>query len=131
MKRAAIREFMTPLPHTIGRDQPMSAAHRLMNEHRIRHLPVLAGGELVGIVSDRDLKFVEALKDVDPERVTIEEAMSQAPYTVAPETPLGEVVSKMADERYGAALVVERGSVVGIFTAIDALRTLSDMLSRT
>lgn len=131
MKRAAIREFMTPLPHTIGRDQPLSAAHRLMNEHHIRHLPVLSAGQLVGIVSDRDLKFVEALKDVDPERVTIEEAMSQAPYTVAPSAPLGEVVAQMASERYGAALVLEHGHVVGIFTAIDALRTLADLLGKT
>ncbi len=128
MKRTAIRESMTPLPHTIGRDQPLIAAHRMMREFHIRHLPVLAGGALVGIVSDRDLKFIEALKDVDPETVTIEEAMSQAPYTVAPETPLGDVVKAMARERYGAALVVEHGHVVGIFTAIDALKVLADVL---
>ncbi len=130
MKRTAIRESMTPLPHTIGRDQPLAAAHRLMNEHRIRHLPVLAEGKLVGIVSDRDLRFIESLKDVDPERVTVDEAMSQEPFTVAPETPLGDVVATMASERYGAALVVEHGRVVGIFTAIDALRILADVFAR-
>ena len=131
MKRTAIRDSMTPLPHTVGRDQTLASAHHIMNEHRIRHLPVLAGGHLVGIVSDRDLKFIEALKDVDPERVTIEEAMSQEPYTVPPETPLGDVVRTMATERYGAALVVEHGKVVGIFTAIDALRLLADVFEKS
>jgi acetoin utilization protein AcuB len=128
MKRTAIREFMTPLPHTIGRDQPLSAAHHMMAEHHIRHLPVLSGGQLVGIVSDRDLKFVEALKDVDPERVTIEEAMSQAPYAVTPDTPLGAVVAAMATDRFGATVVMEHGRVVGIFTAVDGLRTLAKLL---
>jgi acetoin utilization protein AcuB len=122
---------MTLLPHTVGRDQTLAAAHHMMNEHRIRHLPVLAGGKLVGIVSDRDLKFIEALKDVDPERVTIEEAMSQEPYTVPPETPLGDVVRTMATERYGAALVVDHGKVVGIFTAIDAMRLLADVFEKS
>ncbi len=131
MKRTAIRNSMTLLPHTVGRDQTLASAHHMMSEHRIRHLPVLAGGQLVGIVSDRDLKFIEALKDVDPERVTIEEAMSQEPYTVPPETPLGDVVRTMATERYGAALVVDHGKVVGIFTAIDAMRLLADVFEKS
>lgn len=57
-------------------------------EHQIRHLPVLDGGKLVGIVTQRDLHLVETLKGVDQQTVTVEEAMSQDVYTVEPETPL-------------------------------------------
>lgn len=130
MKHTSIRAHMTPTPHTIGRDQTLAFAHALMRTHQIRHLPVLTGGKLVGIVSDRDLRFIESLKDVDPQRVLVEEAMTQEPYTVASTAPLGEVVRTMAENRYGAALVVDEGHVIGIFTAVDALRVLADVLQK-
>jgi acetoin utilization protein AcuB len=50
-----VERFMTRSPLTIGQDQPLAAAHRMMREHRVRHLPVLDGGMLVGVVSQRDL----------------------------------------------------------------------------
>ena len=45
---------------------------------------MLSGGKLVGIITDRDLALIETLKDVDPTKVSVEDAMSQAPYTVTP-----------------------------------------------
>lgn len=119
---------MSPTPHTIGSEQTLATAHALMRQHGVRHLPVLHGGKLLGIVSQRDLFFVESLKDVDPERVTVEEAMTQEPYVVDAETPLPEVVRTMAQSRYGAALVTEKSKVVGIFTAVDALHLLATLL---
>ena len=121
---------MSAVPVTIGIDQPMTAAHQLMREHRIRHLPVLAGGRLVGVVSDRDLHLVETLRDVDPDKVAVEDALSPDPYTVAPETPLDEVVQTMADRKLGSALVVRGTRVVGIFTTVDALHALAALLQR-
>jgi len=123
-----VRGAMTPTPHTIGADQTLASAHELMRQHGVRHLPVLHGGKLLGIVSQRDLFFVETLKDVDPERVTVEEAMSQEPYVVDAETPLPEVVRVMAQSRYGAALVTEHNKVIGIFTAIDGLHLLATLI---
>ena len=46
---------MTETPHSIGKDQPLAVAHRLMKEHDLRHLPVLEQGKLVGLVSERDV----------------------------------------------------------------------------
>jgi acetoin utilization protein AcuB len=129
MSDTTIRFYMTPMPHTIGADQTLSTAHRLLKQHHIRHLPVLKAGHVVGILSDRDLSFVETLKDVDPERLAVEEAMTPDPYTVEPEAPLAKVVAEMAEHRFGAALVVEHGHVIGIFTAVDGLRVLAERLA--
>lgn len=123
-----IEKYMTPTPRTIGQEQTLAAAHRLMRDERIRHLPVLEGGRLVGMLSDRDLHLIESLKDVDPEKVPVEDAMTPTPYTVEPDAPLDEVVATMAQHRYGSALVERRGKVVGIFTAVDALRAFAELL---
>jgi acetoin utilization protein AcuB len=130
MKIPSVQQYMSAVPVTIGIDQTMSTAHQLMREHRIRHLPVLAGGRLAGVVSDRDLHLVETLRDVDPDKVAVEDALSPDPYTVAPETPLDEVVQTMADRKLGSALVVRGTRVVGIFTTVDALHALAALLQR-
>ncbi len=124
-----IDEFMTRTVHTIGSRSPLSEAHRLMNEHAIRHLPVLEGGKLVGVVSMRDLHLVETLKGVDPKEVTVEEAMSQDAYTVHPGAALIEVARTMAMHKYGSAVVASNGRVEGIFTTVDALKALDAVLS--
>ncbi|HET9953548.1 MAG TPA: CBS domain-containing protein [Polyangiaceae bacterium] len=123
-----VQQYMTPSPITIGRNQPMSVAHRLMREHEIRHLPVLEAGRVLGIVSAGDLHLVETLRDVDPNRVTVEEAMTENPYTVPPSEPLDRVVTEMAEHKYGCALVVDHHKVVGIFTTVDACKAFADHL---
>jgi acetoin utilization protein AcuB len=123
-----VQKYMTTSPHTIGEDQPMSVAHRMMREHRIRHLPVLRGSKIVGVVSDRDLNMVETLKDVDPHKVMVSEAMSQDPYLVSPDAALDEVVSTMAKSKLGSAVITQHNKVVGIFTTVDACRAFSDLL---
>ena len=123
-----ISKYMTTSPHTIGVDQPMAHAHKLIREHRIRHLPVLRGGQLIGVLSDGDLHLIETLKDVDPEKVLVEDAMTQTPYFVSPETPLDEVVGNMAEHKYGCVVVMQNHKVVGIFTTVDACRAFAEML---
>lgn len=123
-----ISKYMTRTPHTIGRDQTLTAAHHMMREHRIRHLPVLSGGRLVGLLSERDLALIETLHSVDPDMTIAEEAMTQAPYTVASHTPLDEVAATMAEQRYGSAVVMEHDKIVGVFTTTDALQALVELL---
>jgi acetoin utilization protein AcuB len=106
----------------------MSEAHRLMRKHRVRHLPVLSKGRLVGVVSSGDLRLLETLDDVEPERVSVEEAMTSEPYCVPPEALLDEVVDVMAGNKYGCALVVQAGRVEGIFTTVDALQAFAHFL---
>jgi acetoin utilization protein AcuB len=123
-----IQKYMTTAPQTIGEDQPMALAHRMMREHHIRHLPVLRGAKVVGIVSDRDLNTVETLADVDPRKVLVSEAMTAEPYVVGPDTEIDEVVSTMAKQKYGSVVVTQHDKVVGMFTTVDACRALADLL---
>jgi acetoin utilization protein AcuB len=123
-----VGDRMTLSPHSIGRDQTLDTAHALLRKHGIRHLPVLSGGTLVGVLSPRDLHLVETLPDVDPAHVRVDEAMSQDVYAVGPRTPLRDVVDEMSERKLGSAIVMEDERVVGVFTTIDALDTLSELL---
>lgn len=121
-----IREHMTTSPHTIGDDQPILEAIRKMRLLHVRHLPVLHGGRLVGILSDRDLRLVEGVRGADELRVA--EAMSTEVFAVSADEELGDVVARMATEKIGSAVVTARAEVVGIFTTTDALGLLSRLL---
>jgi acetoin utilization protein AcuB len=130
MDEPTVDRFMTPSPHTIGQDQPLSAAHEIMRAHAIRHLPVLDGRALVGLVSLGDLHLLETLDGVDPTEATVREAMSDDPYTAAPHAPLRQVAAEMAARKISSAVVVEGERVVGIFTAVDGLRGLSLLIEQ-
>jgi acetoin utilization protein AcuB len=128
MHNLTVKHFMSSSPHTIGHEQPLTAAHKIMREHDIRHLPVLDGGRLAGMLSQRDLYLIESLRDVDPERVNVSEAMSTEVFAVGPDTTIRTIVSEMAVHKYGSAVVVERDKVVGVFTTTDALAVFAGVL---
>lgn len=123
-----IRKYMSMNPHTLGIDQTLAHAHEVMRTHRVRHLPILDGGSLVGLLSIRDLQLIEGLRDVNPEEVSVEEAMSSEVYAVSPDTPLDEVVESMAENKYGCAVVMQNHHVVGVFTTVDACSALAELL---
>jgi acetoin utilization protein AcuB len=123
-----IMKHMTASPHSVGSDQTIETAARMMAEHHIRHLPVLSGGRLRGILTDRDIKLIETFRDVDPTKMTVEEAMTEKPYTVSPEAPLDEVAETMAANKYGSAVIMQNEKVVGIFTTVDACDALCQLL---
>jgi len=130
MSTLTISDYMTPSPHTIGQEQTLTRAHQIMRQHSIRHLPVLHGGALVGTVSLRDLDLTEGLDGVDPDKVIVEEAMSIEPHVVGPQAPLEQVVAYLVEHGYGSAIVTEGREVVGVFTAVDAMRCLHDTLKK-
>ena len=123
-----IQKYMTTSPHSIGREQTLAHAHKVMRQHSIRHLPVLDGGVLVGLLSLRDAHLIETLKDVDPNQVTVEDAMTTEVYQVSPEAPLDEVAATMAEHKYGCAVVQQNHHVVGVFTTVDVCRALAELL---
>lgn len=130
MKSAwTVRNFMTSLPFTIGAEQPLKKAIELMQEHQIRHLPVLQAKQLVGVLTERDIAIARSFQGSAELRV--EGIMMPMSYAVSPDTPLEEVTLQMAQHKYGSAIVIEKNSVIGIFTAQDALRALSEILMDT
>lgn len=122
----AISDAMTANPHSIGKDQPLSVAERMMRQHHIRHLPVLDGGRIVGIVSERDIEL--AMRFSSGGRTPVEDAMVADPYIVAPNMPVRTVARAMAEHRYGCAIIAEGTRIAGVFTTVDALNAVGRLL---
>jgi acetoin utilization protein AcuB len=129
MGKHTVQQHMTVAPVVISSGRTIAEAHRVMRDRGIRHLPVVDGGKLVGVVSQRDLYLLETLEGVDPAIETVREAMAD-PYAVRPDAPLDVVATTMAERKLGSAVVVDRGSVIGLFTTVDALRALAAAVGR-
>jgi acetoin utilization protein AcuB len=123
-----ISAYMSPLTVSIGVDQCLATASDKMSDNKIRHLPVLDGGRLVGLISERDVDWLASL-GTDPSTVKVSEAMSDIPYVVPPTASAAEVVAHMHDNKLGSALIERDGRPVGIFTTTDALQLCSDVLA--
>ena len=126
-----LARYMTRNPQTIARGATMAEAHRVMRAHQIRHLPVVDGTRVVGVVTLSDLHLLETLPGVSPDEVAVEDAMSSDVYIASASDELPDVVDRMASAKIGSAVVLDAdGSLIGIFTNIDALRALADILRR-
>lgn len=123
-----VDRYMTTTPVTIEARETLVNAQHLMHEGNFRHLPVLDGAKLVGVLTARDVQLIAAFDGVDLRLLTVSDAMTAHPWSVSPRAPLDEVVAEMAEKKYGAALVVDNDRVVGIFTAIDALTAFAELL---
>lgn len=124
-----VKRYMTQHPYSVASTDSLARAKALMHEHAIRHLPVIDGERLLGIVSDRHSDLVEAVPGVDLDHVEIARVMEPAPY-VWSETPIDEVTELMAKHKYDCVVVRGGDGVQGIFTAIDALRAFTDVVRR-
>lgn len=128
MSPKTIAEHMTPDPVTIPADLCLADAHERMRELGVRHFPVVDRGQVIGLVSERDLALVVGIPGIDKQRVTVTEAMIPNPYVVAPEAPLEQVIAVMHEHKLGTAVVMSEGEVRGIFSVVDALAVLLVML---
>lgn len=119
-----VEEFTTPNPITATTHSKVEELARVMKDHGIRHLPILDGSRLVGIVSERDLKVIAGLKALERVQLTAADIMSTDPVTVDAATPLDEVAFEMAEKKIGSVLVSDGDEFLGIFTLTDALNAL-------
>jgi CBS domain-containing protein len=127
--RDPVRQFMTRYPRTVPPATALSDARDLMAREQIRHLPVVDGNRLVGVVSARDVLVVEDLRVFASYDTTVEAAMAADPISLPSDTPIGHVVKTMAREDIGCVLLVDDGKLVGIFTDVDAVKLLARALS--
>ena len=124
--RIAVEDYTTPSPITAPITMPVADILALMEQHGIRHVPIVEADHPVGIVSDRDTRLVQRLPGA--ETLTAQDIMVREPYTVAPQEPLEEVALAMGRQRIGSAIVIEGGRVAGIFTLTDALNALIEVI---
>jgi CBS domain-containing protein len=110
------------------------AANALMKQHRIRHLPVVENGRLVGIVSQGDLRQASIAASINADsyelhfmldRLTVSNIMTRKVFTVTPEAFIVHAAELMTEKKIAGLPVVEKdGSVVGIITESDLLKML-------
>lgn len=127
--RVPVEEFTTPDPITADEAATIDELWQLMKTHGIRHLPILRGNSVVGVVSDRDVRLILGLTVAEKLQVQAADIMAEAPLTVRASTPLDEVAYAMSDQKVGSAIVEDDdGRFLGIFTATDALNALIEVV---
>jgi acetoin utilization protein AcuB len=119
-----IRRWMTKKPTVIKSSETLADARRKMDKGNFRRLPVVEGGELVGIITDRDLR--QHLGQLEHTRV--DAVMTKSLITVTPDMLLDEAANLLVKHKVGGLPVTDGRKLVGIITAIDLLRAFAEVL---
>jgi acetoin utilization protein AcuB len=131
-----VADWMTRQVVTVGPDDSVSHAMHLMRERGIKHLPVLRGGAVIGVISDRDIKAFCPSKATALDvyeinyllaKAVVKDAMGRRLTTTAPQTPVEEAALVLLDGNIGCLPVVDGGALVGIISDRDIFRALVDI----
>ena len=131
-----VRRIMQPKPITVGVGDRLSVVEDIMTLGGVRHIPVVRGGELVGVLSDRDVLRASLSnlngRSADERRaflhaVEIAKVMSEPPVVIAPEESIVAAARLMVDRRIGCLPVVDReGVLIGLVTKTDLLQHMAE-----
>lgn len=122
-------DAMTPSPYTVGPDATVEEARAAMTRYGVRHLPVVAGGRPIALLSDNELRVAEIVFRAanHPAAVRTARLLGSDGVTTFPrKAPLHEVMKTMFRERLDAVLVVDGERLVGVISASDACRILGE-----
>lgn len=125
---APIHQFMARSLPTVAPETALSEARELMDENRLRYLPVVSQGHVVGILRSRSEASVDDFGVFTVDEGTVQGAMIAGPACVPSSCPLRDVVHTMAHEDIAVVLVVDAGQLKGMFTELDALKLLAMVL---
>lgn len=131
MKRIpAIKSVMTPFPYSVDNSDSIEHAQQFLRQHVIHHLPVTEKGELIGILTDRDISlYLDAGSgDTELQKAQVRDISMGEPYIVDLNERLDNVLQTMAKQKKDAVLVTRHGKLAGVFTYSDACRSFSDYL---
>lgn len=130
-----VSEIMRTVLVTVTMDHTIGQAREIMKMKKIRHLLVMDGSKLVGIVTDRDARShvsprvdtpVESKSDKETLESKLHQVMTRNLITVAPDTPIAEAANLILEHKIGCLPVIDRdGYTIGIITDADFLRYLS------
>jgi acetoin utilization protein AcuB len=123
---------------TITSDLPIHEALNIMKSEQIRHIPVLQGGKLVGLVTNEDLFYASpspatslSIWDMNYliSKITVKEVMTENVITVTEDTPIEEAALIMAEHKIGCVLVMRADELVGIITETDLFKIFPELLA--
>lgn len=132
-----VEDVMTREVVTLGPEDTLRTAVNVVQRNRIRHIPIVEGERLVGIVTDRDIKRATpslhggaSQDDFNRtlDELTLSHVMTRDPLSVHPGTTVKDAAALLIDRKYGALPVVDGDALVGIVSDIDLLRVLHTML---
>lgn len=134
-----VEDIMTPKPQTVTETVSIGEAMTLMSEQGVRHLPVVRGNDVVGILSDRDFRnlgvsMVSDMYGYERLRTRLSQPvsvlMTGGVITIGRDASVAEVVDLLLEEKLSALPVVEPGSLelAGIVSYVDVLRTVEPLL---
>jgi acetoin utilization protein AcuB len=139
-----VADLMTTKLYTVSPDDSVENAVRMLQQRSVRHLLVLDGHDLVGIISDRDLKrALDTTKSKHKkllnlgglffllEPILVREIMTSDPVSIAPSATAQEAARVMLSRRFGALPVVKSGKLVGIVTETDLLRHFASSAAKS
>ncbi len=133
-----VEKLMQANPTTVAPHDSFYHALTLIRQQGFRHLPVVEFGQLVGIVTDRDLRQAAPSSATSLEahelhylldKLTVREIMTAKVITVSPDTPLEEAARLMLRHRIRGLPVLQGGALVGILTDTDILRAIAEAMS--
>ena len=133
MIKQFVREWMSTKPIVAKAKTTIPEAHQMMKEHRIRRLPVMKDGKLVGIVTLGDVREAGPSDATSLSiyelnyllaKLTVGEIMTPDPFVVSPATSLHDAAKLMLEKKIGGLPVVENGKLVGIITESDIFRAV-------
>jgi acetoin utilization protein AcuB len=135
-----IADLMTTKLYTVSPEDSVEGAVRLLQQRGVRHLLVVDGNDLVGIVSDRDIKrALDSTKSKHKrllnlggmffllEPIYVREIMTKDPTVINASATAQEAAALMLSKKFGALPVVKRGALVGIVTETDLLRYFASL----
>ena len=124
-----VRQLLDGKPsgvHTVDTEDPVRTAIQLMADHFIGALPVLSGGRLVGIVSERDYARKVVLLGRNSTETTVATIMSSPVIQVGPQNSVNDCMMLMTDKRIRHLPVVENGELIGVISIGDCVKAVID-----
>jgi len=121
-----VSEWMVSDPVAVGPQTDVREALRLMRQHSIRHLPVVEGTELIGLITASDLRELTLPSMVGD--ISLREVMIADPVTVSPDTHIDEAARLIYEHKIGGLPVVAGRRLMGIITVSDILKAFIDMM---
>lgn len=127
LRNLTVEEFTTPCAVFVYPDTLLQEAQIIMKKERIRHLPVLnKEKKVMGILSERDIRLVEGKAELGKQ--TAQSIMQPDPYCTSSDTKISDVALCMSENKYGSAIIFDADGNLGIFTSIDALNALIEVV---